>query len=247
MAAFKNADYNGKALVCLNRVQCYQQAIFILDVLDASGKAIDRKYLTWRQKGELWLTLIFPQEKPPDKDFKLWENALFCIAPRGQLQDCIGKLVERGNTIWEWRYDEEEAKLYYLKGAVMDVYTPSLVPRHTRRANRWTTTRIDQPRVDIGTICMTREVALGVMTIILFAEGPSTPKKPTTFWEVLRRWQRMWMWENLQWVGNDNWIAEAIEGGTLIAVTDGSYMKDLYPNIHLAALVLECTKGHGQL
>jgi hypothetical protein len=83
MAAFKNADYNGKALVCLNRVQCYQQAIFILDVLDASGKAIDRKYLTRRQKGESWSTLIFPQEKPPDEDFKLWENALLCIASRG--------------------------------------------------------------------------------------------------------------------------------------------------------------------
>ncbi len=55
------------------------------------------------------------------------------------------------------------------------------------------------------------------------------------------------MWENLQWVGDDHWIAEAIEDGTLIAVTDGSYMKDLYPNIHSVALVLECTKGRGRL
>ncbi len=143
MAAFENTDYDGKALVRLNRVQCYQQAIFISDVLDASGKAINRKYLTWCQKGESWSTLIFPQEKPPDKDFKLWENALLCIAPRGQLQDCAGKFVERGHKIWEWRYDKEEAKLYYLKGAVMDIYTPSLVPRHARRANRWTRARID--------------------------------------------------------------------------------------------------------
>jgi hypothetical protein len=118
----------------------------------------------------------------------------------------------------------------------MDVYTPSLVPRHTRRANRWTRACIDQPRVDIGTICTTREVALKVMTIILFVEGPTTHEKPTTYWEVLRRWQRKWMWENLQWVGNDHWIAEAIEDSTLIAITDGSYMKDLYPNIHLAVL-----------
>ncbi len=83
MAVFKNADYDGKALVRLNRVQCYQQTIFILNVLEARGKAIDRKFPTWRQKGKSWSTLIFPQEKPPDKDFKLWENALLCIAPRG--------------------------------------------------------------------------------------------------------------------------------------------------------------------
>jgi hypothetical protein len=42
----------------------------------------------------------------------------------------------------------------------------------------------------------------------------------------------------LQWVGDDHWIAEAIEDGTLIAAN---------PNIHSAALVLECTKGRGRL
>jgi hypothetical protein len=232
-------------LVCLNRVQCHQQAVFISDMLDASRKALDRRYLKRRQRGESWSTLIFSQEKPPEKDFKLWENALLCIAPRGQLWDCIGKFVERGHMIWEWRYDEEEAKLYHLKGAVMDVYTPSLVPGHARHTNRWTRSCLDQPRINIGAIYTTGEVALGVMTIILFTKGPPTHEKLTKFWEVLRRWQRTWLGENLQWVGNDHWIAEVIEYGTLIVVTDGSYMKDLYPNIHSAALVLECTKGRG--
>ncbi len=192
MAAFENADYDQKALIRLNRVRCHQQAVFILDVLNASGKAIDRRYLTRRQKGELWSTLIFPQERPPDKDFKLWENALFCIAPRGRLQDHIGKFVEKGHKIWEWRYDEEEAKLYPLKSAVMDIYTPLLVPGHARRANRWTRAQLDQPRIDMGAICTTQEVALGVKSIILFADGPPAQGKPTKFWEVLRRWQRTW-------------------------------------------------------
>jgi hypothetical protein len=35
----------------------------------------------------------------------------------------------------------------------------------------------------------------------------------------------------LQWVGDDDWIAEAIADESLIAVTDGSYMKDLYTPI----------------
>jgi hypothetical protein len=35
--------------------------------------------------------------------------------------------------------------------------------------------------------------------------------------------------------------------GTCIAVTDGSYMKDLYPHTHSAAVVLECTKGRGRV
>ena len=60
MAAFENADYDEKALIRLNRVRCHQQALFISDVLNASGKVINRRYLMQRQKGELWSTLIFP-------------------------------------------------------------------------------------------------------------------------------------------------------------------------------------------
>jgi hypothetical protein len=96
MVAFEHADYDQKSLVRLNRVQCHQQAVFISDVLNASRKAVDRRYLRQRQRRELWSTLIFPQEMPPKKDFKLWENALLCIAPRGRLQDQIWEICGEG-------------------------------------------------------------------------------------------------------------------------------------------------------
>jgi hypothetical protein len=57
----------------------------------------------------------------------------------------------------------------------------------------------------------------------------------------------MWMWENLKWIGEDGRIARSIQEGSCIAVTDGSYMKYLFPTIHSAALVLECQKGRGRL
>jgi hypothetical protein len=55
------------------------------------------------------------------------------------------------------------------------------------------------------------------------------------------------MWENLKWTGEDSWIAGSIHDGSCIAVTDGSYMKHLFPTIYSAALVLECQKGIGRL
>jgi hypothetical protein len=55
------------------------------------------------------------------------------------------------------------------------------------------------------------------------------------------------MWDNLQWIGDDDWIGITIAEGTCIPVTDGSYMKDLYPHIHSAVVVLECTKGRGRV
>ncbi len=57
----------------------------------------------------------------------------------------------------------------------------------------------------------------------------------------------MWMWDNIQWEGNDNWMADSIREGTCIAVTDGSYIKELYPDILLAAFVIECSIGRGRI
>ena len=51
------------------------------------------------------------------------------------------------------------------------------------------------------------------------------------------------MWKSLRILRNDGWIKEAIEGGTIVAVTDGSYMREMYPDICSAAFILECSKG----
>ena len=83
--------------------------------------------------------------------------------------------------------------------------------------------------------------------VLCYTEEALTTPQPTTLWEVLCKWQHEWIWENLQLRGDDWWITCAIEDGTCMAVADGSYLRDLYPQIHLAALVLECTKGRGRL
>ncbi len=48
------------------------------------------------------------------------------------------------------------------------------------------------------------------------------------------------MWENLSWTGNNDWIVDLIREGTCVAVADGLYMDDLYLEISLAMMVLEC-------
>jgi hypothetical protein len=42
-------------------------------------------------------------------------------------------------------------------------------------------------------------------------------------------------------------LADSIAENTLVAVTDGSYMKKIYPHINSAAFVFECSKGRGRL
>ncbi len=47
--------------------------------------------------------------------------------------------------------------------------------------------------------------------------------------------------------GGTGWIARAITDGVLVAITDGSYIRQIYPYLCSAAFVLECLHSRGRL
>jgi hypothetical protein len=49
---------------------------------------------------------------------------------------------------------------------VMDVYGPSLVRNYANRSNCWTRSRIDTPLIERGKLCLMKDVALAVKSII---------------------------------------------------------------------------------
>ena len=60
------------------------------------------------------------------------------------------------------------------------------------------------------------------------------------------------MWEslNLSGEGEDEagiLLREAIKENTLVAVKDGSYMKELYPDMNSCAFILEYSRGRGRM
>jgi hypothetical protein len=65
--------------------------------------------------------------------------------------------------------------------------------------------------------------------------------------DVLYSWGNTWLWDNISIAGGYNWLHKAIQDGSLLAVTDGSYIREQYPNLCSAAFVLECKKGQGRL
>lgn len=123
----------------------------------------------------------------------------------------------------------------------MDVYTQSLVPGFTRRPNCWTRSRIDVPAADNGVLCTVRVAAPAVKAICSYAPRAPAPPVPASFWEVLVKWDCLWLWESVQLVGPTNWIAEAIASGTCIAVTDGSFQPKCRSDVCSAAFFLEST------
>jgi len=91
-----------------------------------------------------------------------------------------------------------------------------------------------------------------MIKIIAFTDNPPPTVEPGTFQEVLCDWGHTWMWEGLKLSGKEGddtgaWLSTAIKNNTLVAVTDGSYMKELYPNMNSCAFIFECSAGGGRL
>ena len=84
----------------LNRVRVHQQVLFLSDVLGASVKSLDRKYLKQRVVGEQWSTFQFPKERPPRKDFWLWQQAITQVILAGGIMDRLGSFKELGHKVW---------------------------------------------------------------------------------------------------------------------------------------------------
>ena len=69
MKVLEAEGYSEVELIALNRVRCYQQVIFLSDILIASGRAVDTKYMRRRTRNETCSMAIFPEEKPSMQDF----------------------------------------------------------------------------------------------------------------------------------------------------------------------------------
>ncbi len=101
---------------------------------------------------------------------------------------------------------------------------------------------------EVGNICTLKEVGnIGIHNVSSHMPMPPTRAAPTNFWEAMQGWGNTWLWDDLVVSGDIDWIAYSIADNSCVAVTDGSYMKEVYPNLSSAAFVFKCSKGQGQL
>ena len=207
------------------------QVIFLSDILGASGKSLDERYLTKRRPHESWSKHNFPAERPPRKDFALWEEALRQVVPAGGIPDRLGRFLGPGHKQWDWRFDAAGQRLLHFHDSVMDIYTKPPQTMRGDRSNRWTRQLINQAPSPSGEICSIRKVSPSVVSILSVATPPQAKSLPTSFMDVLLEWNSTWMWDSLRLVGDDHWVEAAIRAGSLMAVTDGSYIKQQLPDL----------------
>ena len=129
----------------------------------------------------------------------------------------------------------------------MDVYKPLQVERYATTPKIWTQVRIAMPIAKVGQYCTIREVDPDVISVLSHTDPPPSPLKHDSFLDVMIEWGFTWMWDSMVLVGKDDWIEKAIANCSCVAVTDGYYMRELYPNVCSTAFIFECTNGTGRL
>ena len=129
----------------------------------------------------------------------------------------------------------------------MDTFVPSNLSGTRNIPNRWIRRRIDLEAQDQGKICTVRDAGLVIKAVESMSNPPEKQVMPDSLLEVLREWGCTWMWESLRLFGNEDWIKRAIKNGSLICVTDGSYIKEMVPELCSAAFILECEEGTGRI
>ena len=161
MAEFLQLEYNTQALCQLNRVRLYQQVIFLSDVMDASGRAIELKYLDEQPHNNQWSSHIFLKEMQSHSDFRLWKEVLPQIgAMGGRLH--IGLHLRQGHKIWPWKYDIESLQLFHLKGDSADLYEPALGEGARIRANCYVHTEEGTTLAPRGGPCTIASTGAGI-------------------------------------------------------------------------------------
>ena len=250
MLEFAKLGFDLPTLVRLNRVRLHQQVLFLSCVLGASGKELDEKYLIKRRVDEKWSTLSFPQEKPPRKDFLLWQQALRQLVPAGGIQDRLGAFQHVGYKVWDWHYDELNSALYHTTSTGVEKYVQSQQPRYANRPNRWEKAALPEQAavvVSMGAACSVKRHSPTSVSISSTVQSTFPETSHDSFLDVLLEWGATWLWDDLIVVGDEDWIFESLREGSIFAVTDGSYMKEHLPDICSAAFVLECQQGRGRI
>jgi hypothetical protein len=256
MVSFERIGYtHPRDREILNTIRQHQQVVYDSDVFAADGVTLDPKYLHIRRSQERWSDWRFGKQRVNGSHLRLWRGALRQIALNGRRHSSLGKFEHIGHKRWDWRFCPEDDVMYHID------YTSDVISQYSSegRGRQKVYQLTSSTSIAAGTvgnqICTVTEVEEGKFKLLSHAPmaPPSIP--PENFIEILEKWGHAWIWKEmkitnasgkgLQLSSPDDilWIRHAIANGTLVCVTNGSYIRQICPLFCSAAVILECSQG----
>jgi hypothetical protein len=219
------------------------QLLFMSDVLTASGNKISLEVLSCCPRGEAWSRMQWPNKQPTTSDMELWKNAMHSICPSQCSNTGVGRFIWLTHRVWKWYWNTDESTLHRTNGngSSEDVFVAGRKPNHFHYSH-------SQSREHLNRVCLVQPTLEGEhWRLLSTAQTADVNPTPTMFLKVLESWGNTWLWENMSVSGGMKWIHQSILDGSLVAVTDGSCIREFPPHLCSAAFVLECGKGQGRV
>ena len=246
MTAFEQAGFSPAECRSLNLVRLHQQVLYESDIFEANGRSVNPKYLTPRQTGTRWSSYRFGKQNPPPASFRLWKDAISQLTPGGRRNPKLGSFLQQPNAIWPCRYDQEEDVILQQSIGFWELFRRQDSTRHARNSPYLLVGRTNPP-TDLLPLCSTRPTRNNQLSVTSHTPAPPTPHTSNHFHEVLASWSHNHWWNGLKYSGSGTWIYQSIQQGSLVCVSDGSYIREMHPLVCSAAVIMECKDSHQRL
>ena len=227
-----DAKFSPSQLDAINRCRLYLQVLTVAELATADGESLTDKAWNGIRDTSITSPYIWPvQPSPPLRDWRLWQAALsVCFLARGlRLQVPLGDWL--GNDFqWEWFYSPSENRLYQRTSSGWIFW----IQRSTvRRTPQPLFIRQQLLSARPGRCYRARTEPWGNFTRLLSASTTYSNSRPPPsavsdkpLLQVIRALPSSQQWSLQRCLSSHEYgqdIVHAIENGTAIAVSDGSF------------------------
>jgi hypothetical protein len=234
-------------LVRLNRVRKRKCLFFLSELLLCDGQKVNVFLLDGSEGCSR--TRTYPFEKPTGADVDLWRTAIRTLtSPTYYLPTRLG-FLQRLDPNMDWFWNEQDNLLVrYNRNddgniRAYDQFTLSDGGTARRPQFTWHHSSLLRPNN------ITHAASVYIMddhTVSLISHTylPPPPISPSSIVEILQSWGNDSLWNDLQLDGDGSWLIEGIMHGTVEGAADGSFMKEVSPDVCSAAFMLKCNHSN---
>ena len=239
----------GAELASINRVRKYQESLFLSDIVTADGRKLEQEYLyDWQQSAEYEFgkhrsQFEFGRECPSEADWNTWSLywSRQCHGCAHHTLPCgLGGWRAASPRIWRVFYDEDDDRLEILSDTRGLVY-------FERERGRFVERQATKDACPKGLPASVKWMPNGTAKLLNRSREhmPSEEEEEASkdLREYLKAWGGDWMWRDLRISEDPSWVAESLTKGTLVCVTDGSYNKNIDPEICSAGWIIQCRES----
>ena len=241
---FSCAGFVGRDLEALTIFRHFKCVVHLSDILCCDGKTVDPEMLEFTPGKSKYK---FPYQKPRREDWELWKLALrHTTSSHYTLTSALGLFLQEPHQLGQWRISSDANQLCR---RLLDSDTPRWAifdriqdPRYNLRSGarfRWAYSTLFSP--PFPNYASVQPLSSNTVALHSLALPPVVQLPAYDFWTVLCNFENHSLWKDFVCDGDGSWITDGLVNGTLVAVHDGSYMKEVNPQACSAAFMIRCS------